>query len=112
MRTLKDECVRRLAVIPLSRRKLRDEIGLFVDYYNDARPHEALQGRTPNEVYYRRRLRNRAPRFEPRPQWPRPSPCARPQTLVKGQPGAVLTMTVRFTKGRKHLPAIELRRAA
>jgi hypothetical protein len=52
------------------------------------------------------------PRFEPRPAWPRGSPCARPRVLVKGQPGAQLALTVEFLDGRQHLPCITLTRDA
>ena len=33
---------------------------------------------TPDEIYFHRRLACRAPRFEPRPRWPRRSICAAP----------------------------------
>jgi transposase InsO family protein len=32
--------------------ELMDQIGLFVDYYNDNRYHEALNNLTPADVYY------------------------------------------------------------
>jgi hypothetical protein len=54
----------------------------------------------------------RLPRYEPRPGWPRASPCAKPQTLVKGQPGVVLGIEVSFVSGRRHLPRVTLRRVA
>ena len=38
------------------------------------------------------------------------SPCAKPWALVKGQPGVRLELHVRYYKGRKHLPIIELKR--
>jgi hypothetical protein len=42
----------------------------------------------------------------------RGSPCARPQTLIKGQPGARIELTVTFEAGRRHLPVVTLRRVA
>jgi hypothetical protein len=39
-------------------------------------------------------------------------PCAKPQVLVKGQPGVVLEVGVTFQTGRRHLPQIILNRAA
>ena len=42
----------------------------------------------------------------------RGSPCAKPQTLVKGKPGVRLEPAVTFEAGRKHLPIITLRRVA
>ena len=82
IRTLKDECTRRLPLVPLSGRKFRRELELFGYWYNGSRPHMSLGGRTPNEVYHSLRPANRRPRFEPRPGWPRGSPCAVPQVLV------------------------------
>ena len=45
-------------------------------------------------------------------RWPRPSPCARPSTLIAGQPGDRFTLDVDFQDGRQHLPIISLKRAA
>jgi len=110
--TLKDGCTRRLICVPSRRRNFREELARFVEWYNEWRPHEWLRGATPNEVYDKRRPANRLPRFEPRARWPRPSPCAAPRTLVKGQPGVRLALEVRYHAGRKHLPIVALRRAA
>jgi putative transposase len=112
IRTLKDGCTRVLAVVPLVQKSLRRELSLFFAWYNQDRPHATLGGATPDEVYFDRRPANQAPRFEPRPNWPRGSPCAKPQTLVKGQPGVVLDVKVDFAVGRRHLPRVTLRRAA
>ena len=76
------------------------------------RPHTTLGGRTPNEVYCHRRPANRRPRIEPRRKWPRGSPCAKPQTLVAGQPGDRFTIELDYHRGRKHLPIVSLKRAA
>ena len=43
---------------------------------------------------------------------PRGSPCAAPQTLIKGRPGARLQLVVAFDGGRRHLPVVALRRVA
>jgi putative transposase len=112
IRTLKDGCTRALAVLPLVQRALRQELSLFFAWFNQDRPHITLGGATPDEVYSGRRPACRAPRFEPRPNWPRGSPCATPQTLVKGQQGVILAMKVEFIGGRRHLPRVTLRRAA
>ncbi len=74
--------------------------------------HMSLGGRTPDEIYHRFPAGNRQPRFEPRPQWPRRSPCARPVTLVKGKPGVRLVLEVACPAGRGHLPILTLKRAA
>lgn len=111
MGTMKREATRRLLVS--SRSDLfRNELQLFIDWYNESRPHSALNGRTPNEAYFDRAPANRRPRYEPRPGWPRTSRCAQPQTLVAGQPGAEFTLHVEFVEGRKHLPVVTLKRAA
>ncbi len=65
IRTVKDECTRRL-LVPYRREQFRRELSLFVIWYNRDRPGQALEGRTPDEVYH-----NLAPaclknRFEPR----------------------------------------------
>jgi hypothetical protein len=72
----------------------------------------SLGGQTPQEVYRRQRPANRQPRFEPRPHWPRPSPCAKPVTLVKGKPVVRLEMEVAFHGGPRHVPIVTLRRAS
>jgi transposase InsO family protein len=109
--TLKDCCLRILSVVPLRLRAFRREVELFFAWYND-RPHMTLQGATPDEVYFGRRPACRAPRFEPRAARPRGSPCAKPQALVKGQAGVLLSVTVTFVAGRRHLPRVTLRRVA
>jgi hypothetical protein len=58
------------------------------------------------------RTENRRPRFEPRSNWPRGAPCAKPSSLVKGRPGAKVGLQVEFHAERKHLPIVKLRRAA
>jgi transposase InsO family protein len=112
IRTFKDGCTRLLPVVPLTRCALRRELDWFVRWYNAHRPHTTLSGATPDEVYFARGPACRAPRFEPRPGWPRASPCASPQTLVKGQPGVALELTVTCLGRRRHLPLVSLKRAA
>ncbi len=104
--------LRRLPVVPLSKRALQRELRFFADWYNEQRPHTWLGGKTPEEVYHGRRPACRGPRFEPRPLWPRPSPCAAPQALVKGVPGVRLDLHVTYHAARKHLPVVTLHRAA
>jgi transposase InsO family protein len=103
--TLKNECSREI-LVPYRRETFLRELALFSSWYNEFRPHMTLKARTPDEVYHAKPPANRRPRFEPRPGWPRGSPCARPQTLIKGQPGARLELQVEFLKGRRHLPVI------
>ena len=109
--TVKQVC-RRLLLVPLRRQAFRKELRSIIAWYNEHRPHTTLLGRTPNEVYFHRLPACRRPRFEPRPRWPRGSPCTRPQTLVKGKPGVRLRLEVGYHAGRKHLPLVTLRRVA
>ncbi|MDP6718918.1 MAG: integrase core domain-containing protein, partial [Pirellulaceae bacterium] len=111
IRTLKDECTRRITV-PVRHREFRNELLFYLAWYNEYRPHTTLDGWTPNEVYLGRRPTNQRPRIEPRAHWPRPSPCARPRTLVAGEPGDRFTLNVEQFQGRRHLPIVTLRRAA
>lgn len=110
IKTLKDEATRRI-LVPLRRDTFRRELLLFRDWYNEHRPHMTLKGKTPNEVYFARRPANHQPRIEPRSNWPRGSPCAKPQTLVAGKPGHRFTLQVNFHEGRRHLPIVTLKRA-
>ncbi len=110
--TMKTGCIRLLSFVPFVQRAFRRELSLFVDWYNQDRAHTSLHGATPDEIYFKLRPKNRAPRFEPRARWPRASPCASPQTLVKGQPGVVIQMKVDYAGGRRHLPRVTLTRAA
>jgi putative transposase len=101
-----------LPLVSLRRRAFHRELTELTSWYNSHRPHMSLGGRTPDEVYHRRRPANGQPRFEPRPLWPRPSTCARPVTLAKGQPGVRLQMEITFQGGHRHLPIVTLKRAA
>jgi transposase InsO family protein len=111
IRSLKYEGLSKL-ILSLCQRAFRQQVSLFTAWYNTHRPHMFLNGATPDERYFARRPANRAPRFEPRARWPRGSPCASPQTLVKGKPGVRLELVVAFEAGQKHLPVVELRRVA
>ncbi len=109
--SLKTECLAAL-LVPYRREEVMRELQWYGQWYNGSRPHTKLGGRTPDEVYHAKRLANRSPRFEPRPSWPRGSPCARPWALMRGKPGARLELKVTFHHGRKHLPLVNLTRAA
>jgi len=109
--TLKREGLKRI-LVPYRLAEFRRELALLVRWYNEHRPHESLDGATPDEVHDDLRPANRLPRIEPRAKWPRPSPCAAPQALVAGQPGATCELHVEFLEGRRHLPIVTLKRAA
>jgi len=111
IRTLKNECTRRL-LVPYRRPQFQRELSLYVRWYNGHRPHDALETRTADEVYFGLAPACLAPRYEPRRRWPRRSPCAGPQAEERGRRGERLTLNVRFLARRKHLPIVELRRVA
>jgi transposase InsO family protein len=111
IRTIKNECTRKL-LVPYHREGFRGELSLFVTWYNQDRPSEALDGWTPDEAYHGLDPACLAPRFEPRRHWPRGSPCAAPRTAIRGRRGARLDLEVSYVAGRKHLPIVTLQRAA
>jgi hypothetical protein len=99
-------------LIPSRREAVRQLLATLIGWHNEHRPHTSLKGATPNEIYFKRFPANRKPRIEPRPKWPRGSPCALPHALVGGKPGARFDMKVEHVDGRLELPIIRLRRAA
>ena len=111
VRTLKDECTRRI-LVPFRYDEFRRELRLFVEWYNEYRPHTYLDGRTPNEAALDLPPANESPRLEPRPNWPRKSRCASPQAPVRGDPGARIVLSIAYHGSRKHLPIITLKKVA
>ena len=109
--TLK-QMIGQLQLVPFRRQAFRRELDLIVLWYNEHRPHMTLGGKTPHEVYDKRFPANRKPRIEPRPRWPRGSPCAQPHTLVAGKPGDRFDLIVTLQAKRRHLPIMTVRRAA
>ena len=109
-RTLKEILL--LITVPEHQPVFEHEVGLVIDWYNEHRPHETLDGKTPNEVYFRQPVANERPRFEPRKQWPRGSPCAKPQVEINGEPGDAMLFELDGHQNRRHLPIIRIRPAA
>jgi transposase InsO family protein len=109
MRTLKSEGLRRV-LVPLRLDAMCSAVASIVRWYNDVRPHEALGGATPGEIYDGRVSANRMPRLEPRARYPIASPCARPQVPI----GCCSDFVVEVSafEGEPHLPVIALRDAA
>jgi len=112
IKSMKNECTRLLPIVPLVHAAFGRELDAYVDWYNAERPHTRLNGRTPDEVYFNRFPACRKPRYEPRTRWRRRSKCAGVQALVRGQPGALLELSVAYRGDRKHLPIVTLRRVA
>ena len=71
-----------------------------------------LNGKTPNEIYHSRPPTNEQSRIEPRRDWPRKSPCAKPQVDVDRRAGDSVIIEIDCHEGRSHLPIISARRAA
>jgi len=109
-RTLKE--ILRLITLPEDQVQYEREIGFIIDWYNEHRPHETLGGKTPNEVHFSRPPANEKPRIEPRPRWPRGSPCAKPQVDIDGAAGDPVIIEIACHEGRRHLPIIRARHAA
>jgi hypothetical protein len=85
---------------------------ILIAWYNQHRPHMTLGVKTPDEVYFHRFPANRRPRIEPRPAWPRGSPCALPNALIAGKPSARFNVQIERLGGHAHLPIVRLQRAA
>jgi putative transposase len=109
-RTLKE--MLRLMTIPEDQTEFEREVDLAIAWYNEHRPHETLNGNTPNEIYFSRPPANEQPRIEPRQNWPRGSPCAKPHVGVEGEPGAAIIVEIACQEGRRHLPVVCVRRVA
>ena len=95
-------------MIPLRRGAMRNELACHFDWYNEHRPHEYLDGKTPNEVYYDRPAAALALRMEPRASWLDTASCAAPRVASRGAPGQAFRLVVGYHAGRKHLPVVEL----
>jgi hypothetical protein len=111
IRTLKDEATRKI-VVPMTKGMALNEIKLHLYWYNHFRPHMTLDAATPQERYCGRTPVHHLFRYEPRPRYPRDAKCASPQAPPVGPSGTRLELCVTYLQGRKHLPIIELRRAA
>jgi len=92
MRSLKDECTRQI-VVPVNPGDMLYELALFIEWYNEYRPHQSLKARTPQEVYS-----NSPPLSKVEVE----RNCDLPDFELK----------IGFLEGRKHLPIIELKKAA
>jgi putative transposase len=109
-RTFKE--ILRLTTIPEEQSQYEQEAQLIVDWYNEHRPHMTLEGKTPNEAYFSREAANEQPRFETRNRWPHGSTCAKPQVDIEGEPGDPILLELDCLESRRHLPIINVRRAA
>ena len=106
---MKEECTRRI-VVPIDRMDFETEIFLWRDWYNSHRPHMALNGKTPDEVYFNLRAANTLPRIEPRPKARHSTPCAKPRMMMRGKAGRKVELQLSFLGERLHLPILVARR--
>jgi len=104
--TLKSDGLRRI-IVPLGRDEMAAEVSAIVDWYNTSRPHEALGGATPSEIYRKQRPACERPRIEPRARYP-----TRRGEKLRGKKGAVVKLCIGHHEGRAHLPVVRLRAAA
>ena len=111
IRAMKCECTSKV-LVPLNLAAMRYELGLYAVWYNEHRPSQALEGRTPREVYDGLQAANSRPRIEPRGCWPGEVRCALPHAPIRGERGTALSVMISFMEGRRHLPVIGLREAA
>jgi len=109
IRSLRSECLSH--VIPLGERHLRNLISEFLAHYNEYRPHQALAGCTPNEIYDRTRSARDASRFETRTE-PRNGKNDAVDEQVQVEHVTKLRLVVSQLDGRAHLPIVKLERRA
>ena len=102
IRSMKDEHFRRI-VVPLSDDDLRVGLDAYVEWYNDHRPHSALEGETPSERLQGRSPACDEPGFETRARHPR-----RGRRRVRG----ILEVEITSVAQQPHLPIVALRDAA
>jgi hypothetical protein len=105
IKSMKNEGTKKI-LVPLRLEAMRRELSYYVSWYIQFRPHSFLKGKTPQEVYKDLVPADAKSRFEPRSRWPRGSPCASPQTMIKGKQGSKPLLVIGFFEGRNHLSAL------
>ena len=108
IRTIKQECVRRI-VVPLASEAFEQELITYARWYNQHRPHRTLRGKTPIEVHDGRPPASEQCRIETRD---RPTEKSAATVTAMHDKVTNLRLIVKPFEGRKHLPVIELARAA
>ena len=73
-------------------RAIRSEITLYINWYNQHRPYQALDGRIPMDVYFG--IDDEVLCFE-----------------TRGEDAVAIRLVVSRLDNRKHLPVVELKRA-
>ena len=106
--SLKSECMD-VILVPIREEAFRHELALFSDWYNQHRPHSALRGQTPVEIYGGMKPASQSSRFEPRAR--RPTGASH-KASASGERGATFRLEVSHYSGRIHLPIVALKRTA
>jgi transposase InsO family protein len=109
-RSMKEECFRRLSVVPFALAAFEAELDAYCVWYVEHRPHAALAGSTPADVRHGLTPASQLPTLEPRPRFPL-VPRAGPGRFRRRLRGR-LELSVSHFRRRRHLPIVELRRAA
>ena len=98
-KSAKGEWLRR-TWIPYRRKVMHRKMKFYIDWYNEHRPHESLQGCTPKEIYENIEPAHERNRFEPRESSPAKHRKRR------------LCLQVKFYGRSRCLPVVEIKQAA
>ena len=93
MKSLKNECTRKIILIPYDIDEMRQELTLCCTWYNQFRPREYLKSKAPQEAYANSSSLNVLD-FERNSDIPE------------------LKLNILYPEGRKHLPIVEIGEAA
>lgn len=108
-RSLKTEMLHKLPWVPMTRKKLGEEVAAYVGWYEMRRPHQGLGGKTPHELRTGEKPAREERRLEPRAEYP----LRKTEKLPRGKRvKSKLVLVVEHFKGRPHLPVVSLREAA
>ena len=105
MRTLKQECFRRI-LVPYGRDAMARALTSFTTWYNEFRPHEGLHGATPDEICRGVQPAHVGPRFETRRKYPTR------RRKLRARKGTRLELVIAHVDGKAHLPIVDLRAVA
>jgi len=107
IKSLKYEYLNRI-VVPISQGDMESEVNAWIAWHNEHRPHDRHLGRTPNEIYFKRRAANTLPRIEPRKYAKHSTPCASPRTCIRGRAGVHIKLVLDFLDGNRLLPVVKI----
>jgi len=97
-------------IVPLRIDEFRLELASHFHWYNDARPHQSLSGRTPNEVYLGIPGAREGPKFQTRSGIMKST--GRRKRCYEVVATSDLALVVGYLEHRRHLPVVSLKRAA